>query len=239
MSGKERDCTISFENIPFEKGNVNIYLINEQYSRFENNCKDFHVAYMSENVELQNIKFDIKLGKYDSAYITVDDGSGVNTVSAVEPDKTIGKYIRKDYLYGNRNDDCYSEYDRLSQTSLMGMGNTANSISQCSVVYGNVADVIKLSIEKGRFDEKGKCGIQIAYHTPNGYTKAVYYPISSNQDTPEFLWTKTSECGETLSEKSIIMIKENAPDNFDGRVRISFAIEDMPKNSYALVKLEK
>ena len=76
----------------------------------------------------------------------------------------------------------------------------------------------------------------MAYHTAEGYTKAVYYPIAGTAEL-SFNWADTTETADVLPESLTISIKEQAPEGFDGRIRISFVIEDMPAWSAAKVQI--
>ena len=80
------------------------------------------------------------------------------------------------------------------------------------------------------------CGMQIAYHTADGYTKAVYYPIAGTAEL-FFNWADTTDTAEALPESLTISLKDQAPEGFDGRIRISFVIEDMPAWSAAKVQI--
>lgn len=227
--------TISFGNLPFSHGKVTVYIINEEHALFESGKSEFYVAMEADYVELADFGVTVTLDYGDSCYIEITDYSGIDETAPVE---AIGTYIRKDYYFTDRGEDCYAEFERRSQTLLMGMGDTTDTRAATSVVYDNVDDAITVltSFDCQNDVLTGACGMQIAYHTADGYTKAVYYPIAGTAEL-FFNWADTTDTAEVLPESLTISLKDQAPEGFDGRIRISFVIEDMPAWSAAKVQI--
>lgn len=227
--------TVSFGNLPFTHGKVTVHVINEEHALFESGKSEFYVAMQADYVELSTFAVTMTLNYGDSYYIEITDYSGIDETVPV---KAIGTYIRKDYYFTDRGEDCYAEFERRSQTLLMGMGDTDDTRAATSVVYDDVDDAITVltSFESKDREPDGACGMQVAYHTAEGYTKAVYYPIAGTAEL-SFNWADTTETADVLPESLTISIKEQAPEGFDGRIRISFVIEDMPAWSAAKVQI--
>ncbi|NCU27306.1 hypothetical protein EOM86_11395, partial [Candidatus Nomurabacteria bacterium] len=233
----DETISISLGNVPFEKGNIKIFVIDEKHTNFkETGNDDLELAFFAENVQVRDSFFTIKSSGFSTYLVKIDDGTGLSSLKKVEP---LGKFIRRDYYYDDRSNNCYAEFDRLSQTAYVGMGAQAQAKAATSVVYDNVDTNIEVFSEYSTSTGNGVCGFQISYHTPQGYTKSEFYRVTGSGDLPSFRWGGITEVEKNAGESVLLDIKKNQPDGFDGRIRVSFYAENMPVYSYGTINIRR
>jgi len=242
-SKNEQLVNLGLNNLPFSVANVSVYRIDSNNASYGDNKlkSNLNIIEKIENCNLKNIQWSGKIPALGVVYIEIDDQS---SLSELNQRNKIGTLIRKDYYFDNRKKNTYSEWDDLTSIVYIGMGTNDIGRALSSITMENVKDTISVNTKlTGSLSSKSAnstLGIRVDYRNKSKmYNKSVLYqykPVAGSGNS-EFPWgTKTIPSkivNLTDLSKFNINIKSEAPNDWDGRVIISFQMQDCGNGSEA------
>lgn len=244
---KNKSTKVAFDNIPFEKGNVYVYVIDEDNKTFSTANPPVLVEW-AENVEVNKLAANLKLKPNAAYYIEINNADG--TQASYEVDSNLKENIvRKDYYYPNRGDNTpYTEIHENSMTAMVSMNNNATGKSAACVTLDDMIDNSQLVIDYTTYGDiqntaNASMGVKIDFMTEQGYVKSVYYNIGEmDRDMVLPFGTKASatevkSLGAIGSGSCNINLTEIAPVGWTGRIIVSYLIQDAGTGATAQFKL--
>lgn len=124
-TGKTASAKVSFEGIPFEKGDVFVYLVDDEHLTYSTANPPCLVEW-AEDVSVNDLAANLELKPDAAYYIEIDNADG--TPAAHETDNPLREHIvRKDYWYPSRGDNTpYSDIHENSLCSVVSMNGNAS-----------------------------------------------------------------------------------------------------------------
>lgn len=231
----DANTEVTLHNLPFKEGQANVYLLNEEF--FDNNPKELTVSQSFSVCNDKPVTLKINLHRNDVVYIEVNNTKEKNISSQLEAD-----IIRTRYYFEDRKSSVYSHYSEKENIAYIGMGESEQGRAVCAVEMKNVSDIFKISTTTYNMqDAKGNLEVRCDYHTPEGYTSAISLSTAARSfDSLPWGTKKTADDVQqlTVSDSAVLDIKSKAPAGWDGKVLITFILENTGKDSSARIQLE-
>ena len=229
-SAQTQSADFIWENCPFKEGTCEIYRMEDEMDPYWNTLGDITVSPQSE--------VDIKeMG--DSSSLTLSAGGFVlyrirKSETASEEKESVGTMIRKHYYFPERGKSSYSFYDETDSTAYLGMNGEYSARAVVAEELENLPDMVQLDSRFGgqyeEIDANTSFSVRVDYAVGETYTKSVLYsfmPINQRRDST-VPWGTGKEpdsviiCNTLLTGKTWLMLKENAPEGWNGRAIITY-----------------
>ncbi len=239
---------IALQNLPFEKGDVTVYLIDNDYMT-NSTYNNPYIVEEYKNTDLENLAAELEIASDSAYYIEVN---GAESQSDTDVQNSLRNHIvRKDYYYPNRGDNTpYSEVHNNSMTAHLSMNNNATGATAVSLVLDDMKEVASLALQYelwGNYtaSEDATLGIKIDYETDAGYTTSVYHALNGfSKDIvlpfgAKDVATNQVVFGETNEKTAQIALTEYAPNGWTGRITISYVMANAGAGATAKMILSK
>lgn len=241
-TGAAKSAKVSFTGIPFEKGDVTVYLVDDEHLTYKSVNEPYILA-TYENVDVNKIAVNIDLKNNAALYVEVnsrDKASDTDVLSGYRPN-----YLRKDYYYPQRGDNTpYSDIHLNSMTAHVGMNGNATGKTAMSVTLTDLKDVETLALKYDFWgspvkSEGSALGVKVDYHTAAGYVKSAYYYYGDFSYDMELPFGKggaadtAASLGTAASGTFDIALSDGAPDGWDGRIMVSYLCKDAGETATA------
>ena len=248
-SSQAQSAKVAFTGIPFEKGNVSVYLVDDDHSTYTSRNEPYLVGYY-EDVDVNRLAADLSLQENAVYYIEINAADG--TLTDLDFDNTLRENIvRKDYYYPQRgNGTPYSEIHENSLTAYVAMNGNAEGTSAASVTLKDMDAVETLTLDYETWGELtagegAALGVKLDFQTEQGYTESVYYSLDGFQTdiALPFGSKKLSTSSETLgasgSGSVTIGLRGLAPEGWTGRLVVSYLIQNAGAGAIAKFSLHQ
>lgn len=238
-----KSVSLDIKNNHIANGELNAYRIDyDNASIWENkNSAPFGSVTNYRNIDADTVNVSFELPVNGVVYLEL---AGKDTTAELyrTAKNEIGTLIRKDYYYDDRTKNTYSEYDDFSAIDYVGMGDNDLGIARNALTLENPADEWNVDVKyKGELtaeSQRARVGVRIDYRSDSGeYVKSVMY-VQENFENFTFdsfpYGTKKAPDQVFLFNDTINMqIKANAPEDWDGRILVTFEAIDAGKGSEA------
>lgn len=223
---KAQKISYRIEGIPYESYGITVYRIDPAHSSVleGGNGDGLEAVTAYENVSGDSFVWEGTIPAYGAVYISLTTGSKPES----ERHPEVGKIIRVDNLYKNREDTSYADFDEFTSTARVGTGDSEDSEGLVYITYSEFPDRLNAAVTAVN-DMSGikHCGMRIDYHTPDGWSRSVMYGlVGKNGGKIPFGTGREADAFFPLTAgDNIIEVRKNAPENWDGKAVVSFDIE--------------
>lgn len=223
---KAQKISYRIEGIPYESYGITVYRIDPAHSSVleGGNGDGLEAVTAYENVLGDSFVWEGTIPAYGAVYISLTTGSEPESERSPE----VGKIIRVDNLYKNREDTSYADFDEFTSTARVGTGDGEDSEGLVYITYSELPDRLNAAVTAVN-DMSGikHCGMRIDYHTPDGWRRSVMYGlVGKNGGEIPFGTCREADAFFPLTAgDNIIEVRKNAPENWDGKAVVSFDIE--------------
>ena len=175
-SRSDKSLSVALENIPFARGTLRVYRIDEEHaSYFENpDSENLTAVEVHEDLDTSALTWQGDIPDHGVLYLEVTDGSDPSELARVE---TVGEIIRVNRYFPDRSKDNYAEFDRSTWIARLGMGSQDYADSRIGTVLEDVPSVLALSfLTEGsplQLDANSLLGLRLDYAVGERYTKSV------------------------------------------------------------------
>ncbi len=242
---KPATAEITLPKLPFSKGTVEIYVMNDQVDPYWNTNGPITIAptqVVSAESFGETITLDIPAGGFVFYRFVKDDGiTAENT--------PVGQIIRKRYYFPERGKSSYAFFDETDQTVYLGMNGEYSSRATVAVEWDGLPDMAYVNSRfGGRYtdiDLNTSFSVRVDYAVDGEYTHAVLFtfmPINPRRSST-LPWGTMREPDKTvlvdtlLTGKSLLMLKSNAPEGWTGRALITFDMHSTGPETWAELNL--
>ena len=236
---------ISLPKLPFGKGTVEIYVMNETVDPYWNTREDIKVA-PTQILPVESfgdtILLDIPAGGF-VFYRFVKEG---DTPAENVP---VGQIIRKRYYFPERGKSSYAFFDETDQTAYLGMNGEYSSRATVAVEWDDLPDMAYVNSRFGGkytdIDMNTSFTVRVDYAVEGEYTHAVLFtfmPINPRRNSA-LPWGTMRQPDETvlvdtlLTGKSLLMLGNHAPEGWNGRALITFDMHSTGPETWAELTL--
>ncbi|MDD5570369.1 MAG: T9SS type A sorting domain-containing protein [Bacteroidales bacterium] len=244
-----QSVSVKLNNISFPTGNFRLYRIDStNASYFSGAHENLEVEESQTAISTSEFTWSGNIPKKGVIYIVVDDNSGVTDFNPNQHNNFVAKDIRTYHYYPVRKKTYYAEFDRKRWIAYLGMGTDNSSHAQTGVVAENLPDGIDVAfVNDGTMqtiDKNSLLGLRVDYRVEGAYTKGVLFHggIYNPLRDAEMAWGTKLQANEVhqvdLSSFSILFA-DYAPASWDGRVIISFIMQNTGANRKAKVVVKK
>ncbi len=235
-----QNTELILENLPFDEGKVEIYLIDDETYSYPEESKFDIVPY--KTIAFDNSPIEIEVGSYGFAYIKV-----LNEDKITEDELPDARIIRKYHYYPNRGSGNYAEFNKSDWSLWLGMGEVKEALSIVGIELEDAADKYTIHIDTTKeIDKYGKdayVGVRIDYKTGESYVKAVeYHIICDNTTAPEVPWGTTAKAdivNKVQENEFIIDILGNAPEDWEGKAILTFELQNSGEDSEVVFRVRE
>ncbi len=239
---EEKSFALENENIPFEKGDIEVYKLDDELYPYPKHS-EFNIkpTIKLDNTDFKDNNLSLNIGRYGIAFLKIKNSK--SRINEYLPNADI---IRKYHYYSDRSSNSYAEFHKPDWSVWLGMGNKADSRALVGIGLENCADeykcIISLSDNIAKSTE-AYLGVRIDYRVENEYIKSVEYNIFENENIKTNIpWggKNTSDKTNIVEEESFVVnIKKDAPENWNGEVILSFDMQNAGVGSEAIIKLRE
>ncbi len=243
-SAANKTATVRLDNLPFAKGNVNVYLVDDGHLTYST-ANEPYLLEFAQNVDTQGLSVQVELMPNAVCYVEVNDAAGTPTDTAYNALQT--HIVRKDYWYPERGDNTpYSDIHERSLLGYVSMNDNATGQSAVSVQLDDMQNkTLKLDWNvwgNPVASEAATLGVKVDYRTANGYTTSVFYSLEGLQADVALPFGNK---GLSTSQKTLtgadgtetIVLSEFAPADWTGRIAVSYVIANAGNGATASFKL--
>lgn len=232
---------IALPGLPFSKGTVEVYVMNDQVDPYWN-TNDPVMVTPTEVIPVGSfgdmIALDIPAGGFVFYRFVKDDGvTAENT--------PVGDIVRKRYYFPERGKSSYAFFDETDQTVYLGMNGEYSSRATVAVEWDDLPDMAYVNSEFGGkytdIDLNTSFSVRVDYAVEGEYSHAVLFtfmPVNPRRDST-LPWGTTREPDETvlvdtlLTGKSLLMLGNHAPEGWTGRATITFDMHSTGPETWA------
>ncbi len=246
-----RTIKVKVKNIPFDAESLKVYLIDNEHVAYTTTADK---PYLIMDIEKQKIKqdevtIDIKIPGNSACYLEIQDateGSELDVVSNIE-----SHIVRKDYYYEERADLMpYTDIHENSFNTSIGMLDHDTGKTALMVTLDDMNEFGSLVLNYNVFgnlqseQENKAIGVRIDYSTSKGYVKSCdYYWRNYKNGFTYSGWGTGKEVdsarsfGNNAQGTYTIPLMQNAPENWDGRIQVTYYMVNAGKNVSATFNL--
>ena len=243
-SNSDTLITAALSNIPFSKGKVSVYRIDAQHSSYyENNSRDD--LEVTETVPLTSNVFNWtgKLPAKGVLFFQLKDNSGLSELKS----ERVAEDVRTYHWFRDRGNSNYADFDRKTWIARLGMGSDKDTaLSQIGVEMINIPAKIRIKTELfGKpyiINNNSLIGYRLDFmDTENNFVKSILYHGKIYKNYCEKLpWGKKDIADSSRSinlKNHLIDIEKSAPHNFNGKLILTFIIQNTGRDTGAKFKV--
>lgn len=244
-SKKAVSAQIELPKLPFSKGTVETYVMNDDIDPYWKTNGDVEVKPQSVQDVAdagEQLTVDIPAG----GFVMYRFIKGEVTDTSAEP---AGEMIRKHYYFPERGKSSYSFFDETDQTVYLGMNGEYSARAIVGVEWKNLPGMVFTQSKfGGRYmdiDLNTSFSVRVDYAVNGEYTKAVLFtfmPINTRRDS-SVPWGTQREPDEIvltetlLTGKSLLMLSNYAPEGWDGRAIVTYDMHSTGPETWAEVTM--
>ncbi|MGI6626572.1 MAG: GH39 family glycosyl hydrolase [Limnochordia bacterium] len=237
---QERNVEIDFKNIPFHKGNLRCYRIDQDNSSWGDNETEERLKVTEDvaNIDLYDYRWTGTIPGNGVMYLEINDGSGLSELTP----RKIADVRRVLHFYPDRSSTAYADFDQNTWIARLGMAEEEQADLKIGATVEGLPDVLcvraEFSGEFEKIDSHSMLGFRIDYMVDGVYTEsALFYGTlngtlgvrDSNEGTVIPWGTKRNANRiikvEDLSEFHVD-VKGLAPYDWNGRAQITIMMRN-------------
>ena len=164
------------ENIPFARGTLRVYRIDEDHaSYFENpDSENLTAVEVHEDLDTSALTWQGDIPDHGVLYLEVSDGSDPSDHTPVE---SVGEIIRVNRYFPDRSKDYYAEFDRSTWIARLGMGSQDYADSRIGIVLEGLPGAFDVSFategSPRHLDANSLLALRLDYAIDDSYTTGV------------------------------------------------------------------
>lgn len=246
-SDSDQTQSVELKGIPFSRGDMRVFRVDSAHSSY-GDFVDGELVPEEEmsGVDTSGLSWTGTIPPKGVVYIEVEDGTGLSELTPV----TVGKVVRKYHYFPDRTKHNYAVFSERTWIAYLGMRDEESAFSLVGVEAEALPAKVKVSFvvdgKVRRLDANSLLGVRVDYQVGGSYRKAVlfhdglYDPVGEGQ----IPWgTRTApdqavQIPETAGE-GIIDLAGYAPENWTGRVIISFLMRNTGANTRAKILIRQ
>ncbi len=244
-SGAPQNINLALNNIPFAKGTLKVHRIDGTHNSYNNLPSSEGIApEITNDVTTAGLTWNGSIPNNGVVFIDVTDSTGISEDESVLFPAT---FVRKHYYFPNRNKLNYAEFDRTTWIARLGMANNDSASSITGVVAEDLPDSINVTVEtEGNIqtiDNNSLLGIRLDFRvndTTYSGSVLLHGGIYNASRTASFPFATKLSPDQTVQvnlNNFILVPSKYAPANWNGKVLITFIMENTGKNSRSKFKL--
>ena len=238
--------SITLSNIPFGRGTVEVYRIDEEHNSWYETHRDNLTPEYTDEIDITDGKQELSgiVGKRGVWFVRIMADKDKAPFEPVE----MGHVVRTHQYYNDgRDSSCpYAYFDAKTWTTSLSLNQKAQGWAVVGVTAEDLPDVIHVKQrDSGNLRTNGRnsaLAIHIEYQTEEGYAKHIVYSknkiaAARRQFAP---WESTAITSTTQVEDFSdfdIPLKAEAPEGWTGRALITFELSSMGKGAKADIQL--
>ena len=241
--------SLSLSDIPFSKGSVEVYRIDEEHnSWYETRRDNLTPEYTAENEEMVNGGWSMvngTIGKQGVWFVRIMADKEKPSFEPVE----MGHVVRTHQYYNDgRESTCpYAYFDAKTWTTSLSLNQMQTGWAVVGVTAENLPDVVHVSstVSSGirPLGRNAALAVHVEYQTAEGYTKHMVYSqnkiaTTRRQFAPWESQTITSTTQVENFSDFDIPLKAEAPEGWTGRALITYELSSMGKGAKADIQMK-
>jgi hypothetical protein len=248
LSATEQQVSLTMNNLPFSTGNFKLYRIDQTHASFFDGApENLEADESGTGIDLKGFSWKGTIAASGVIYITLDNGSGV---PAFDPDHAVNQPAndtRTYNFYPQRGISTYAFFDRKTWTAYLGMGNELYRPSFTAVEASGLPDQLHFSVGKSSniqdYDKNSILGVRLDFRVNGEYTQSIFYHdgIYHTDRTFQIPWGTRKVADQVLKLADMkdftVNLKAVAPEDWDGRVLISFLLGSAGPHSQVKIKV--
>ena len=244
-TGNLQRLNMTFKNVPFHSGILEIHRIDNIHNSYGNLSSSEGIAPKIINVaDIANFIWKDSIVNNATILFKLSDGSGLSEQDVVNyPVNLIHRY----YYFPERTKNNYAMYDKYAWVARLGMNNNDKAYSICGHSMDNLPPALKVKfVTDGNLqtiDSNSVLGLRIDYEVDTLFTKGVLfhgsiYNSNRNALMPWGTQKQADEDHQVNLSNFEIAFADYAPQNWTGKVILSFIMQNTGANSRAKIQLE-
>lgn len=235
---KEEKINVSLKSLPFAKGDLDVYLVDEDHYSYTTQNAPLKVR-ERRDIATEGLEVRMTLKPNSAYYIEVNDPNGK---SDTDDYVTVGDIARKDYWYYERGDNFpYADIHENSFTAHVGMAGKETGKSAVAVTLDDMKNKNGLTVSFETWGnpiagDSSALGVRVDYCKEDGtYQAGKLYAIgafAANPETP-FDHSAASSVVSMGTDGSYTLDFTDQPSDWNGRIRLTYLIQDAGKGATA------
>lgn len=232
-SGVEQEVSVKLTGLPFEKGNLDVYLVDDEHYSYTTQNAPLLVR-QRENITADGTEVRMTLKPNAAYYVEMNDVSGK---SDTDEFVRLGKIVRRDYWYPERGDNLpYADLHENSMTAHVGMVNNAEGKSAMSVMLDGMQQYGGMKVNYETWgnpvrSDGSVIGLRVDYRKQDGSWQA-----GNLYTVGDFNFDLVTPFGSKSVAKGVVSMGgmngqyeiffADAPADWDGRIAVTYMIKD-------------
>lgn len=235
---KEEKINVKFKNLPFAKGDLDVYLVDEDHYSYTTQNAPLKVRARAD-IDTEGLEVRMTLKPNSAYYIEINDPAGK---SDTDDYAKVGDVVRKDYWYYERGDNFpYAEIHENSFTAHVGMAGKETGKSAVAVTLDGMKNKNGLAVKFETWGnpvagDNSALGVRVDYCKEDGtYEAGKLYAVASfaaNPQTP-FSHDAAADVVSMGTDGNYALTFADAPADWNGRIRLTYLILDAGKGATA------
>lgn len=239
--------TVDLKNLPFSKGKITVYRIDSKHSSYyENNGKD--ELEETETMPLASNTFNWS-GTLPAKAVIFIKLSDQTAQSELKPNAA-AQDIRTYHWFYDRGNSSYADFDRNTWIARLGMGSEKDTaISQIGIEMIHIPNQLRIKAEAfgdiHAIDKNSFLGYRLDFmDNSKKYVKSILFhgSLLNRHRSIVLPWAKGGKADTTkfinINDAKVNIVKL-APKNFNGKLVLSFILQNTGKNTGVKFKVFK
>ena len=233
-SDEAAELTAVLENLPFDRGSVEVYRIDEAHCSYGDGAGEALAPTESQKErDTRELVWSGVIPAKGVVYIEANAASGRQEPKPENLEKA--EILRQYHYYYSRGASNYAYFDEDTWTARLGMGDVEWTDSTVGVLASNLPDELHVSFEvNGELQEKDAnslLGLRIDFETDSGYAHAVQFHgglyNEERKSTPKWGTKRLpDQVVESELEDFTVRLSDYAPEDWNGRVILTFEMQN-------------
>lgn len=234
---------IDLKNIPLKNYKATVYRIDNEHSNFmETGSDELSVVETLDGLSGDTLNWSGNIPPKGTVYIELTTEKEKN----IDKEISVGDIIRNENFFEKRNTTNYVDFDEQTSTAILGMSDNERARSVSAITYSKINDKVKVNTkitgQLSKLTDNSALSVRVDYYTGDNCTYACEYVADITSDNRSsqvgFGTMKKADKIEKVNFNSFEMdIKGNAPKNWNGKVVITFDMQDSGKYTEAMISL--
>lgn len=246
LSDSATTITTALKKLPFKNGSVKIYRIDATHSSYFENKNNYNLVPLEiKKLSADQFSWTGKLPAKAVVFIQLKDNSGQSELKT----NLVAKDIRTYHWFWDRGNTNYADFDRQTWIARLGMGSSKDTATaqigvELTYVPQKLRIVAKTSGTPHIINDKSVLGYRLDFMDTNGnYVKSVLFHGTVYHNYHEKLsWGKKNIADINLAIRvndHTLNLKKLTPANFNGKILLTFILQNTGKNSSVTFKVYK
>jgi len=247
-SRSDKRLSIVLKNIPFARGTLRVYRIDEEHaSVFENPERENLTAVeVYKDLDTVNLAWQGDIPDHAVVYLEVSDDSGASELDRIEP---VAEIIRVNRYFPDRSKDNYAEFDRTTWIARLGMGSQDFADSRIGIVLEDLPSALDVSFvtegDPRALDANSLLALRLDYAVDDEVAKAVLLHdglYSPGRDANE-PWGTERQADDIVELDDLSMMRLEpalyAPEGWSGRLIMTMMMQNTGAATRAKIRIRR